>query len=145
MQTRNLATLGELIFKGKLTEQQALEMTDGRPDMKYHHLVRKDGLLALKILTQHEIDLLIDELRRGGLPEDAPATAETIANLVWTFAQNECPQGDWYTPDLHSAVACAHLLTLMQDAFGYDEVRQREKEIEDFASKLGVATRVKPV
>ena len=46
---------------------------------------------------------------------------------------------------LHSAIAAAYLLRLIQDAWGFDADKERAKEIDDFAAKLGVATKVEGV
>lgn len=142
--TEKLIPIGDLLAL-EVQEQEARILCDGGAFVEWHKLARRDGGLALAVLDDEDFDLLVQELRRAGLPSTAPADRKTVLHLVWAVAEGQVPPAPWYDRELHSAVACANLLTLAYQAWGYDAKQEAERESESFAKLLGVATDVEPV
>ena len=140
-----LVPIGTLIARG-IQEQEAKHITGNKPTVLWHELARIDGALAISVLTEAEFDLIVAELRRAGLPEVKP-TRQEVLNLVWTIAASECPEfgTPWYSHELHSSVACAQLLALVQQAWSFDAETTKQRELENFSKLLGVATSVETV
>lgn len=142
--TEKLIPLGDLLALD-VQEQEARILCDGGAFIEWHKLARKDGGLALAVLDDADFDKIVQELRRAGLPSTAPADRTTVLHLVWAVAEGQVPPAPWYDRDLHSAVACAALLTLAYQAWGYDAAKEAERERESFAKLLGVAQNVETV
>ncbi len=141
-----LVPAGVLLARG-LEAQEVHLTTGGSPTIEWHKLCRLDGSLALAVLTEGEFDKIRQELGRAGIPDPATLTRQDVFNLTLTIAENECPPKGtrWYSADLHSAVACAQLLALVHQSWGFDAEVQRQQELNLFAAKLGVATSVEQV
>lgn len=137
--------IGALLARG-VSEQEAQHLCDNKPTLLWHRLARVDGNLAISVLTDDEFGLIVAELQRAGLPA-VDITRQDVINLIWTIAGNECPESGslWYSADLHSAVACAQLLALVQQAWGFDQNLVKQRELENFGKLLGVAANVEPV
>ncbi len=137
--------IGTLIARG-IQEQEAHHICDNQPTVAWHKLARVDGNLAISVLTDDEFGLIVTELQRAGLPT-VDITRQDVINLIWTIAGNECPEPGtlWYSVDLQSAVACAQLLALVQQAWGFDEEATKQRELENFGKLLGVAQNVEPI
>jgi hypothetical protein len=138
--------IGTLIARG-IQEQEARHICDNQATVPWHKLARIDGALALAVLTPDEFALITAELQRAGLPAVDTITRQDVISLVWTIAGNECPKPGtlWYSVDLHSAVACAQLLALVQQAWGFDPEAEKQKQLESFGKLLGVAANVEPI
>lgn len=138
-----LVPAGVLLARG-LEAQEVHHITGGSPTIEWHKLCRLDGGLALAVLTEAEFDKIRQELGRAGIPAPETLTRQDVFNLIVTIAENECPPkgSPWYSADLHSAVACAQLLALVHQSWGFDAEVQRQQELNLFAAKLGVATAV---
>jgi len=136
---------GVLIARG-IQEQEARHICDNQATVLWHKLARIDGSLAISVLTDDEFNLITAELRRAGLPA-VNITRQDVISLVWTIAGNECPDpaSSWYSVDLHSAVACAQLLALVQQAWGFDAEQVKQRDVENFGKLLGVAANVKAI
>jgi hypothetical protein len=130
--------IGALLARG-IQQQEANRITGNKPAVLWHELARQDGGLALAVLTEAEFHLIVAELRRAGLPEVEP-TQQEVLNLIWTIAASECPAfgTPWYSHELHSSVACAQLLTLVQQAWSFDAEQAKQRQLDLFAAKLGV-------
>lgn len=142
--TEKLIPLGDLLAQG-VQEQEAKIITNGQPYIEWHKLARQDGVLALSVLDEADFNKIVQELRRAGLPDTAPADRTTVLHLIWAVAEGQVPPAPWYDRGLHSAVACANLLTLAFQAWGYDAAKEAERERESFAKLLGVAQNVEQV
>ena len=142
--TEKLIPIGDLLALD-VQEQEARILCDGGAFIDWHKLARKDGGLALAVLDDADFGKIVQELRRAGLPGTAPADRGTVLNLIWAIAESEVPPAPWYDRSLHSAVACANLLTLAFQAWGYDAEAEAVRESESFAKLLGVATNVETV
>lgn len=138
--------IGALLARG-IQEQEAHHICGNKPTVPWHKLARIDGGLAISVLTEEEFGLILAELRRGGLPAVAEFTRQNLLELVITIAANECPEHGtpWYNTELHSAVACAQLLKLVQQSWGFDADEVKRREQSNFAKLLGVAANVVPV
>ena len=141
-----LVPAGVLLARG-LEAQELHHITGGANTIEWHKLCRIDGGLALAVLTEAEFDKIRQELGRAGIPAPETLTRQDVFNLIVTIAENECPRKGtlWYSTDLHAGVACAQLLALVADAWGFDAEEQRQQELNLFAAKLGVTTSVEPV
>lgn len=141
-----LVPIGALIARG-VQEQEARHITGNKATVPWHELARADGGLALAVMTDQEFDLIRQELGRAGVPTASTLTHQDVFNLIVAIAENECPAKGtlWYSTELHSAVACAQLLALVQQSWGFDDQDQRQKELDLFASRLGVTTTVETV
>lgn len=142
--TEKLIPIGDLLAL-EVQEQEARILCEGSNIIEWHKLARKDGGLALAVLDDADFDKIVQELRRAGLPDTAPADRATVLLLVWTIAESEVPPAPWYDRELHSAVACAQLLTLAFQAWGYDAEAEAARKSESFAKLLGVAQNVETV
>lgn len=142
--TEKLIPIGDLLAL-EVQEQEAHILCEGYTFIEWHKLARKDGGLALAVLDDADFNKIVQELHRAGLPDTAPADRNTVLSLIWANAESEVPPAPWYDRGLHSAVACAHLLTLAFQAWGYDAAKEAEREIESFAKLLGVASTVETV
>lgn len=138
--------IGALLALG-LQEQEAKHLCDNKPTVLWHHLCRKDGALALAVLTGDEFALIKAELARAGVPGAHERTQQDVLNLVWLLAGNECPEfgTPWYSHELHSSVACALLLRMVAESWGFDEEATKQRQLDLFATKLGVAQNVEPI
>jgi hypothetical protein len=136
--------IGALLALG-LQEQEAKHLCDNKPTVLWHHLCRKDGALALAVLTPDEFALIKAELARAGVPGAHERTQQDVLNLVWLLAGNECPEGAWYSHELHSSVACALLLRMVAESWGFDEEATKQRELENFGKLLGVAANVEAI
>ena len=136
--------IGALLALG-LQEQEAQHLCDNKPTVLWHRLARVDGNLAISVLTDEEFDLVRQELARAGLPGAHERTRQEAVGYVLLLAGELCPEGPWYSVDLHSAVACAILLGLVQQAWGFDEQQVKQRELENFGKLLGVAANVEAI
>jgi hypothetical protein len=130
-----------------MQEQEARYICDNGSTVLWHELARIDGALAINVLTDDEFNLIVAELWRAGLPATDTFTRTNLIELVWTVAGNECPEptSRWYSVSLHSAVACAQLLALVEQSWGFDEQVTKQRELDLFATRLGVAANVEPI
>jgi hypothetical protein len=138
----------EALLAQGIKPQDVRHITGNQPEMPWHQLARIDGALALAVLTNDEFDLIRQELARAGLPAAEERTREDVLALIWTVAGNDCPTlgTPWYSVDLQSAVACAQMLTLVQQAWSFDEKLAKQRELESFGKLLGVpAANVEPI
>ena len=106
--------------------------------MTWPELARHDGALALQLLTDEEYRLIANALVAEGLPPEQVAKPEGLIEVLVAVAHFECPKGEWYDGGLVSAVACAKLLTLTQQEWGYEEAVAKANQTEAFAKSLGV-------
>lgn len=142
----------------RITVNKQLNRTVDRDDLKDHALhafeidrifgptqtiawtalARYDGTLALQVLTDEEYRLIANALVAEGLPPEQVAKPEGLVEVLVAVAHFDCPKGEWYDASLVSAVACAKLLSLTQQAWGYDEAVAKANESVAFAKVLGV-------
>lgn len=131
--------IGTLVANG-LSEQEAKTLCNNKPTVAWVDLARRDGTLALTVLTPDEFNNIADVLVQKGIPREQVQTPEGLVEVLIAFARSQSPAGSWYNHSLTSAVACAALLCLAQEAEGYTEVQTKEAKIANFAAKLGVKT-----
>lgn len=142
--TEKLIPIGDLLAL-EVQEQEAHILCEGQTFIEWHKLARKDGGLALAVLDDADFNKIVQELHRAGLPDTAPTDRATVLHLLWAAAESQVPPFPWYDRGLHSAVACANLLTLAFQAWGYDDDKEAEREAQSFAKLLGVATKIETV
>lgn len=129
--------IGTLVANG-LSEQEAKTLCENKATVAWVDLARTDGTLALAVLTPEEFDGITDVIVKKGVPREQVQTPEGLVEVLIAFARSQSPAGTWYNHSLTSAVACAALLCLVQEAEGYTEVQTKEAKIANFAAKLGV-------
>jgi len=134
------AELLKIGFSLRSTDPGAYIAPHGEKRVAWHHLARLDGEAALAVMPAGAIDKVHQELYRAGLPAGTRLTPQELVHLLLASAEGDMPTGDWYSEELHAAVACARLLKLVQQALGFDAEETRKREAEAFAARLGVAS-----
>ena len=129
--------VGTLVAQG-ISEQEAKAICEGEPTVAWVDLARRDGKLALAVLTPDEFNNIADVLVNKGIPREQVQTPDGLVEVLIAFARSQSPSGSWYNHSLTSSVACAALLCLAQEAEGYTEVQTRKAEVANFAAKLGI-------
>lgn len=129
--------IGVLIGQG-FSEQEAAYLCDNKPTVLWRELVERDGIAAVRALTDDEFARITAHLIANGVPADQAQDRARFISSVWTAASDGAPTGKWYSQSLHSAAAAALLLRITQDAFGKSEEEIAEIESLNFKKLIGV-------
>lgn len=126
-----------LIEQG-FSEQETGLITGKKPTILWSELAKRDGIAAIRALTDDQYNVLAMHLIGEGLEAAVAQDRNRFLGTIWAVAASQSPQGLWTDQALHSAVACAMLLRTVQEAFGKSEDEAKAAEAAAFAKKLGV-------
>lgn len=130
---------GVLLEQG-FSEQEANYITDNKPTILWSELAKRDGIAAIRALTDAEFNrIAVHLIAQGVFAEQAQDRARFIS-VAWAIAADSVPAhgSPWYDQSLHSAVACGLLLRIVQDAFGKSEEEVAAQESLNFKKLIGV-------
>lgn len=133
--------INKRIAKGQLlaldvSEQEATHICDGGTTVAWVELAKRDGGLAIQTLTNTEFQRIADRLVEDGLRPELANDRASVVGVIVEGAKKSVPTGAWYDSNLHSAIACAFFLSLVQDVFTIEDTAQAESQ--EFAKLLGV-------
>lgn len=137
--TRAHATFARLVTREELIAQGipptvVEEYLEGADAISFYELARFDGIAAIRTLTEDEFASVRAELMTQGMPAEQEITPPLVLGTIWACAQGMCPSlGTGYDSSLHSAVACALFLRLVEDS-----LNRTDDSLKDFARTLGV-------
>ena len=132
---------GVLLEQG-FSEQEANYITDNKPTILWSELAKRDGIAAIRALTDAEFNRIAVHLIAQGVPAEQAQDRARFISTVWAIAadSDSVPThgSPWYDQSLHSAVACGLLLRIVQDAFGKSEEEVAAQESLNFKKLIGV-------
>lgn len=130
---------GVLLEQG-FSEQEAAYLCDNKPTILWSELALRDGIAAIRALTDAEFNRVAVHLIAQGVPGDQAQDRARFISAIWAIAADGVPaQGSpWYSQSLHSAAAAGFLLRIVQDAFGKSDEEVAAQESINFKKLIGV-------
>ena len=130
---------GVLLEQG-FSEQDAAYLCNNKSTILWSELALRDGIAAVRALTDAEFNRIAVHLIAQGVPTDQAQDRARFIGSVWAIASDSVPaQGSkWYSQSLHSAAACGILLRVVQEAFGKSEEEVAAQESINFKKLIGV-------